>query len=252
MSKEDQAITNSVDSKLRIAICEDMREDADHLCGLIAESPIAADVRVYPNEKALLDAFSPGFFHLILFDIFLGADVPDGIGAARKIRGSDADVRLAFTTGSRDFTMQSYGVNASQYLLKPVSPKDLNTLLADTERYWRNRDETVAVLSDRKRVLLLTRDILFIESANKQSLIHIVGGIVPTRQTIEELESLLPSPPFHRCHRSNIVNMEHVIGMDGLDFVMADGYKVYVRRPDQWKMKRAYHNYVASLAKGAE
>jgi hypothetical protein len=46
--------------------------------------------------------------------------------------------------------------------------------------------------------------------------------------------------------------MEHVIGMDGLDFVMADGYKVYVRRPDQWKMKRAYHNYVASLAKGAE
>jgi DNA-binding LytR/AlgR family response regulator len=67
--------------------------------------------------------------------------------------------------------------------------------------------------------------------------------------SLDELEKKLSSPPFLRCHRSYIVNLDHVTGIDR-DFTVSNGDTVYIRRPDQWKMKKAYQDYVLSLAWG--
>jgi DNA-binding LytR/AlgR family response regulator len=234
---------------LRIAICEDAPEDAERLRLMIAESEVPSIVRIYSSGEALLQAFAPGFFDLILLDIYLdGLKAATGMDVAREIRASDENVRLAFTTASREHAMAGYGVNASQYLLKPLQSQDVTALLHSVERYWSDFDDTLTVVIDRQKHTVQTRDILYVEVYNKRCTIHTISEDVTSCTSIDELEKRLPAPPFLRCHRSFIVNMDHVRAIDR-DFTVSNGDTVYIRRPDQWKMKKAYRNYVVSLAR---
>jgi DNA-binding LytR/AlgR family response regulator len=216
---------------------------------MIAESGVPAIVRIYSNGEALLQAFAPGFFHLILLDIYLdGLKAVTGMDVARTIRATDENVRLAFTTSSREHAIAGYGVNASQYLVKPLQSNDVAALLHSVTKYWSDFDETLTVVIDRQKHTVQTRDILYIEVFDIRCIIHTTSEDIACYTSIDELEKQLSSPPFLRCHRSYIVNMDHVRAIDR-DFTVSNGDTVFIRRPDKWKMKKAYRDYVVSLAK---
>lgn len=44
-----------------------------------------------------------------------------------------------------------------------------------------------------------------------------------TRRGLDDLEAAIDSPDFLRCHRSYLVNMNYIQGMEGNDFRMSDG-----------------------------
>ena len=72
---------------LHIAVCEDERRDIDALKSLIKQSGVPATVFEYTSAEALLSDFAPGFFHLILLDIYL-----DGGNSADGVDGNDVEV----------------------------------------------------------------------------------------------------------------------------------------------------------------
>lgn len=46
-----------------------------------------------------------------------------------RLRRIDPQVPVAFTTSSSDHALESYRVQANQYLLKPISASDVNAVL---------------------------------------------------------------------------------------------------------------------------
>jgi DNA-binding LytR/AlgR family response regulator len=234
---------------LRIAICEDNPQDAERLRRLITEAQVCSTVRIFSDGETLLRAFTPGFFHLILLDIYLD-DMASatGLDLAKEIRLTDEEVRLAFTTTSREHALAGFGVNASQYLVKPVQPVDIQALLRATEKFFDHQNDSLSVVADRQKVDIPIHSILYIEVFNKQCVIHTVNQKISLFTSLSELENSLPSPPFLRCHRSFLVNMDHIETMDR-DFTVSNGDTVQIRRADYWKMKRAYRDYVITLAR---
>jgi CheY-like chemotaxis protein len=59
-------------NNLRVAVCEDVKADAEMLAKMIAESDIAADVRIFESGEALLESFKPGMYDVIFLDIYMG------------------------------------------------------------------------------------------------------------------------------------------------------------------------------------
>jgi DNA-binding LytR/AlgR family response regulator len=236
---------------LRIAICEDKPADLQRLRTIIEEFQIPTKIHCYTDAEAFLNAYVPDFFHLVLLDIYIGGEEPIGIKIAKEIRKIDSQVCLAFTTSSLDYALEGYSVKAIQYLVKPVQTEEVSDLLNLVVKYWQDCNYAITVMEDGAKRIIKTHQIIYIEVFDKQSVIHLQDEAVYTYTSLDKLWSQLVSPPFIRCHRSYIVNLDHVKTIDR-DFIVSNGDTVYIRRADQWKMKKAYQDYVLSLTWGDE
>lgn len=230
---------------LRIAVCEDIDDEMDRLIHLIQIS-LSAQSRAYSISRfqtgsALLKGYHQGLFDILLIDMYLGDAL--GIEIAKQIRKSDQDCHIVFVTQSPDFALDSYAVHAAHYLIKPVTS-------ADIEEVWRrcltplNQDENcITLMIDRKPKDIRLADILFIEADNKRCLIHTLSETLSTRVPIDQLEYMLATPAFCRCHRGYLVNLEHVSCIDK-DFIMSNGATAYIRQSDLPTIRRLYQSYL--------
>jgi len=265
---------------LKIAICEDDQRDIDSLKSLITESGIPVKIYTYADGNGFFSMFVPGFFQLIFLDIYFDngggtAKIEEnesqtgfaqavhqkklpvlpacatGMDIALKIRETDADVWLAFTTVSPDHAALGYKVDAKRYFNKPPDKNEVVALLKKAAEHFGGLHDEISVTIDRKRRSLLTRDIQYIEACNKKCMIHTGTEILSVNSTIDRLSKLLTAPVFLRCHRSYIVNINYVRSVDR-DFTMLSGDTVYIGHLQQWQVRNDYRKHLLRLAKEAQ
>ena len=240
---------------LNVAICEDMPSDAALLRCMIGESGVSCRIFTYETGEAFLENFQPGFFQLILLDIYFDGrpehprtNAATGLEVAQKIRESDNNVWLTFTTISKDHMAAGYPVKADRYLLKPLKAEEVISLLHRAAEHFESINNEIIVTVDRKPCGVRIRDIMYAEVLGKQSLIHTPDEIIATYTKIDDIAKMLDFTPFLRCYRSFVVNMDYIERIDR-DFIMVNGDTVYIGRNQQWKMRQAYRNYVVHLAR---
>lgn len=107
---------------LKIAIVEDEREYYDQLSGHIvryaADHNISHDITLFSDGVAFLTGYQP------VYDIvFMDIQMPhiSGFEASQRLRELDPKVRLVFVTSYTQFAPRGYEVEASGFLVKPVS-----------------------------------------------------------------------------------------------------------------------------------
>ncbi len=233
--------------ELKIAVCEDCPEDAKLLSDYIKKSFPGSSIELFDSGEKLISAFVPDRYHLIFFDIYLKGIT--GIQAAQMIRTIDEDCEIVFTTVSREHTLEGYDVFALSYLLKPVQPEDINKVIRrylqkhrqDTSTH--TEEECLIIKNKRKILRIPLSKIEYIEADNKKCRLHLGTYTIDTYMGIGQLTQLLPAPPFLHCHRSYIVNMEHVLDMNN-DFTMKSGIIVYIRQSDHKRIRETYLNYL--------
>lgn len=230
---------------LSIALCEDSPEDAAAMRAYIDQSGYPALTECFASGEAFLKGFEKGRYHLIFLDIFMGGI--SGVATAEAIRAKDSRVALVFTTASRDFTLESYRLNALLYLEKPAR---VEGVLYALELAWalRERREVCTVYAKRKRMEIALCSIHYIEVIDHTCIIHLEDGTVETDMRMDDFARILPPGRFLRCHRCYIVNLDHVAGVER-DFIMKNGEIVYIRGKDIKKMGDAYKRYLVNKAR---
>ena len=232
---------------LRIAICEDVPADAALLKEFIRQSGMAAEITVFADSGAFL-RFSPsGKFDLIFMDIYMSG--ASGIDAARVLRQNDKLCQIVLVTASTEHALEGYGVDAMQYLVKPggVTAESVRVVLERARRVKEKlAAEVCTVVADGQRHDIPLNTILYAEIYDKNCHIHILNAsgrkTVVTLMRFDELAVMLTPPRFLRCHRSYIVNLEHVAKIRD-DITMNTGDIVYVRRGDHAKCKQALNEW---------
>ena len=237
---------------ISVALCEDDNNDATELRRLIGLSGISAEVHVFDTIEAFFAIWKPGAFQLIFLDVYFVSPAAgsraDGIDAAKRVRQTDDGVWIVFTTSSPDYATFGYKVRADRYIIKPLDEQEVLSLLDRAVVHFRESSDEITVTVGRKRRGIRLRDIQYVEASNKQSILHMAHETVTTYATIDELEKMLVLPCFVRCHRSYIVNMEYVESAER-DFIMRGGDMAYISHTNQWKVRRAYRDYIARLAR---
>lgn len=232
---------------LRIAVCEDNKEDMDQLIRMIHMSLSAQsrpfDISRFQTGKALLSKYRPGQFDVLFIDMFLGDTL--GIQIARQIRESGDQSHLVFVTQSPDFALEGYAVQAAHYLIKPVSAADIEAVWRRCLTLTAQDEEYITLMIDRRPRDIFLQDILYIEADNKRCLIHTTVDTLSTRVPIDQLEYMLAAPSFCRCHRGYLVNFDRVSNIGG-DFLMCNGDKVYIRQNDLQYIRNLYRNYLST------
>lgn len=126
--------------------------------------------------------------------------------------------RIIFTTAFQQYALDSYRVNALDYLLKPFGYTDF-LQAANKALHWfemkRKADAppaapegTIFVKADYKLMQIAVDDIIYIEGLKDYVKIYTEGAEKPivSHITMKTLEETLPPGRFMRTHRSYIVN----------------------------------------------
>ncbi|NDW08285.1 LytTR family DNA-binding domain-containing protein [Dysgonomonas sp. 520] len=160
--------------------------------------------------------------------IFLDIKMPgiNGIDFARSIH---KNTLIIFTTAYSEYALDSYEVDAVDYLVKPIDAAKFrkavekavayhSLLLDEDKKSVENvEDECIFVKSDRRFFKVNLKDILFIEGLKDYVIIQLDGGRIITRMNIKNIHDLLPKDIFLRINRSYIVNHKHIDSFDNND-----------------------------------
>jgi len=211
---------------MKIAVCEDNAEDRALICAYIedymARHSYFAEIIPFADGEALLEAFPSGSFKLLFLDIIMPG--MSGIDTARKIREMDQHCKLMFITSSPDFMAESFTVQTSDYVIKPIKRENMDkTMTAFYEALEKSSRKVEVPVGRGGKVGIAIAKIEYIEAFGKLTVFSMHDSVVETQLTISEVEELLGDEPFLRCHRSYIINMNHVKDIGGDSFLMKNG-----------------------------
>lgn len=217
---------------LKIAICDDEPQMADEITAQLAQymkkmPHIPYTIHTFPSSRALLE--SRAAYDLILLDIQMQA--PDGMETARQLRRQGIQSPIIFITILQECVYDAFDVEACGYLLKPVDPA----------RFSRTLDRALKTLRQRAAKNLLIRrgtsceiiplaQIIYCEVQGRKIYIHQTNqAVLDYYDRLESLEQRLDAR-FFKCHRSYLVNLDHVRGCKNGQVLLPQGEAIPVSR----------------------
>lgn len=161
--------------------------------------------------------------------VFLDIEMP-GLSGMELARRLPERCQVVFTTAYSDYACESYDVDATDYLMKPIDPDRFNHavdkaltfagMMAAAEApeppAASASEEVLTVKSDRRYVRLRVDEITFVEGLKDYLIIHTADRRIVTRMTVKSLEEALP-PQFLRVGKSYIVNRDKIDSFDNND-----------------------------------
>lgn len=158
--------------------------------------------------------------------IFLDINMPElsGLDFLKSLR--DAPL-VIFTTAYPQYALESYELDAIDYLVKPIRIERFLKAVNKAENHLRllqqegnnNHvenigDDFVFIKADRKYFKVFFKDILYIEGLKDYVIIYTVDNKIITSMNIKTIAAQLPATIFARVSKSYIVNTLHISSFD--------------------------------------
>ena len=153
--------------------------------------------------------------------IFLDIKMPD-ISGIDFLQSLQRRPMVIFTTAYSEHAVQSFELDAIDYLLKPFSQarflkactKAYEQFLLKSNTPLKAAAEHIFIKTGTEQLRVMLDDILYVESNGNYMQFILDGRKITTRLTMYEAETLLPATAFVRIHRSYIVAKKHVTKID--------------------------------------
>lgn len=145
--------------------------------------------------------------------VFLDINMPhiSGISLSKMIAPK---TRIIFTTAYSEYAVESYEVQAVDYLLKPISlerfSKTISKIIAATDKPLQVPEDIVILIKSGSRVhRVKVNDILYLEKDGNYITYHVKEGRILARESVSQSLSQLPSY-FIQTHKSYVINCREV------------------------------------------
>lgn len=230
---------------IHIAIVEDELSYVQQLQKFIQryqqETGKQMKVTVFSDGEDITENYQ-GEFDIILMDIQM--QFMDGMTAAEKIRSLDHEVIIIFITNMVQYAVQGYGVDAMDYVLKPVEyfafSRKLDKAVA---RIKKQADTYIMVPTADGMLKLMVSDICYIESQGHNALYRTIKGDFISRIALKELEGMMKQHGFFRCGKGYLVNMKRVDGILGNNCIVF-GEKIPISRIKKKEFMECLRQYM--------
>ena len=234
---------------MRIAICDDNQTFAKTLADYIEAEYKSLDLLIefFASGEELVayyQADKPGF-DVILLDIEMKQI--NGLQAAHQIRKIDTQTVIIFITSHDELASMGYEVAAFRFLSKPVQRAKLIEAL-EAVRAQNNSAKTIHISNAEGEYTITVSDILFIEAQNQQVLIQTNDGEFSKRAAISDFVDELAQYDFVSIHRSYLINLRYVKGLNKQEVTMEDGTTLPISRLRYKDVKQAFHDYISKTS----
>lgn len=154
---------------------------------------------------------------------------------------------IIFTTAYAKYALESYNLNALDYLLKPIQFDRFLKAALKAREQWRLKDGPLAsqltrmvaapsqdqhfiyVKSGAKLYKVSPSDILFLEKNGNYVFFHTHKQKIISRLNMSQLLELLPNKGFLKIHKSYVISLQHIEVVEASQVTIA-GHKIPIAK----------------------
>ncbi len=228
---------------MRIGICDDERAQQELLKDYVEkwaeDNQEKTAIHCFISAEEFLFAWEEDkAYDLLILDVEMGE--MNGMELAKKLRRGGAEVPILFVTGYEQYIAMGYEVSALHYLLKPVRKEKLWEQLARI-RDSRKTVEKLWFQTAEGSIVVQVEDIWYIEADKHNCILHLGEKQQQIKHALSYVGKLLE----HRrelvaCHRSLLVNLQHVSMIVKNELVMDNGERLPVSRSMTGSVNQAF------------
>jgi len=230
----------------QVAVCDDDINDGQHTLALVKQilfdRSIEASFSLFVSPRDLLEDIKKNSrkFDLLLLDILMGKT--DGIQLAQTLRDEGSRAVLIYTTSSRDYALDGYKVQASDYLLKPI---EKDTLEASIGRVLKRNDNLLVEVDGTLKSIPIS-DIRYAEASANYVALWTSNNeeTARLRATLSETLKKLGEERFARCHKGYLVNLGHIREVRATQILLHDGSMIPLGRQYRAELQKNILAYI--------
>lgn len=230
---------------MKIAIVENEVAHCEYLQNLLLqwseENRTILDVVTFTCGESVLQSALDSVA-LVFLDIQMSG--MDGVETAHQMREYGFTGELVFLTAFSEYVFQGYDVRAFNYLLKPPSYIQIAKCLdyvaekLHEQRYtFRYRGSVLQVPYSK---------ILYFSSANHYTHIVTTDEVLKQLEPMRSIHAYLPSQ-FLFCHRTIIINMDHVLMLSGKELLLSNNETIPVSQKYLADVREILLSYAESM-----
>jgi len=150
--------------------------------------------------------------------IFLDINMPD-INGMQLIQTLATKPMVIFTTAYSNYAVESYNLNAVDYLLKPITferflaaVNKASSFISFQGKPSAKEDEpgTVFIKSGPHTYQVKVADILYLEKDGNYITVHLKDKQILIRENMGDIFDMVPPADFIRVHKSFVVAIKHI------------------------------------------
>ena len=219
-------------------VVDDEQHALDILVHYIGQTPILNLVLATTNPIEAMQLVATQKIDIVFLDVHM----PEisGIDFIKAINGK---ARVILTTAYSEFALEGYELDVVDYLLKPIrlarflaAVQKAVKVVKDEPAEASDDDDYIFVKTESKGKLLKINldDIDYIEAMKNYVAFHCGGTKTLVYASMKEIEDRLPSRQFIRVHKSFIIRIDRISGIEG-NCVMLKGIKTDVMIGENYK-----------------
>lgn len=242
---------------MNVIICEDEVYYREAISRVVDEWK---QVTQHPDVTYMTFSSSEDFLErwengLISDLLFLDIEIPNemnGLELAKQIRKRDRDVPIVFVTNYQNYVYDGYVVNALRYLKKPIQYADVAACLDIAyRRYSLLSQNGFAIESREGSFVVRYSEIISVEAQSHELLVSVCHSEEAhrVRSRLSDFAAKLPAELFVQCHRSYIVNLQHIRRFTSAEVTMSNGSRIPVSQTYVAKLKKTFDLFYSGARK---
>lgn len=237
---------------MRVAICDDeevqQRLVEKYLAEWAVKSGKQLDTASFSSAESFLFHWEEDKrFDLLILDIEMGSI--NGMELALKLRAQNEEIPILFVSGYEHYMSQGYEVAALHYLMKPLHKEKLFQVL-DRLKTEKKPEEKLMLQMEDGTLAVPVSDIWYIEAADHRCILVAGEKKYTVKHSFGELKKMFEDKrEMVACHRSYIVNLQHVSAVMKAELIMDNNVRIPVSRSAAKQVNEAFiRNYTGKDA----
>lgn len=248
----------------QIALCDNEKESLQQTLEAVRlfferNPEIHGGIRTFETSRKLLDFWEAYYgkktedrlFDVYILDIMM--PVINGIELGKQLRALGENAPIIYLTSFKEYGYQAFGVQATDYLLKPVDAEKLIAVLEDIYSSSQKEKADLFCVKTKEGIHNISLwDLIYAERIERAIAYHMKDGNVLTglairRRFEEEAASILKNPRFIQPHKSYLVNMQYIKDFMASELIMEEGTLIPVSRNRRAEIKKTYLKYLTGM-----
>ena len=231
---------------IRIAICEDSKEQQDYLEKLVLSQKINGSIEIhkFDSGESLIAELDKGLdFSILLLDMKMKE--LDGIQTAKAVRKRNKKSIIIIVTSIIEYAVEGYSVNAFDFILKPVDQDKFSKVFSHAIKKIQMDENIIYEVEARDKLSVLKlNQIIYFESSKKKVIVRCKDSDYTSNESITSVENKLSDHGFLRISRYYLVNMQHIEAFNVNEVLLSNEQSLVYSKKNVDELKRKYMEYM--------
>lgn len=141
--------------------------------------------------------------------LLLDVEMPD-ISGVEFAQSLDSSTKVIFISSKKEYAVDAFGVNAVDYILKPVTLPRLTKAILRVQKDIKESDNSFFLKTNEGYQRVEVNELRYVEALGDYVQVFSENNKFILNGTLKAVDSKLPKKDFLRVHRSYIVNLNKI------------------------------------------